>query len=566
MHGRASDILTSAQRSWNARATTLAGAVLGWVSLPVVAYLPVPQGKAEILSVLFVTDVVLTVAHVLTRFGLISPGVLLLVVASLAQHLALITQAAARSAIPYFAAVPVLIGAACLPRRFIPLAVGLGVAALGIEWTIADAAGAPAGELQRTFVPACVLLALTATVTWIAVLSLERGYELAQEQENQQKRLMSELEERTRLASLGQLTAGIAHDFNNFLVVVQASVDLAEHSLEPDHPARIEIDQIRSAASRASGLSEELLAFSRKRRAPVTRLRAGAVVEDVAPLLKRLVSPARELRVEVSDPDLVVLASSLQIEQVLFNLVSNARDASPPGSEITVRCQTREVATDARGTIPPGRYVELAVEDHGTGVSDDVRNRLFEPFVTTKPAGRGTGLGLSTCQSIAAELGGAITVETTPGQGSTFAFVLPVLRETALVPPSSYRDGAVRRALVVDDDAEVRALVVRLLESSGVTVLQADGARNALEVVRSAAQLDLIITDVVLGGASVATLSEFRRVQPTARLVVMSSLKPDPATLTELDRCGATFLQKPFLAVEVQALARAGDESPARAG
>lgn len=437
-HGTTGDLLTFAQRSWNARATTLAGASLGWLSVPVVALLPVPQGKATILAIMVATNVTLTLAHILTRVGRGSLGVVLLVLAAFAQHIALIREPFASHVVPYFASVPVLIGAACLPRRAIPVVVTMGVVALGLEWWMASAAGAPVDALQRTFAPASVLLALTAIVTWLAVASLERGYELARAHEQQQKLLVAELEERTRLAALGQLTAGIAHDFNNFLLVIQASVDLAEQAMDPAHPARVELAQIRAAALGAARLSEELLGFSRKREAPVTEVVPSALLRDIAPLLARLAGTRARLRVEREDGRAVVLASTTQIEQVLFNLVSNARDASALGGEIVVRYRTRSRVPRDGETLPPGDYAELSVQDRGAGISEEVKRHLFEPFFTTKAIGSGTGLGLSTCQAIAAELGGAITVDSEPGQGATFALLLPVYRSAAgPVPPSA---------------------------------------------------------------------------------------------------------------------------------
>lgn len=435
-HGAAGDLLTFAQRSWNARATTLAGASLGWLSVPVVALLPVPQGKATILAIMVATNVTLTLAHVLTRVGRTSLGVVLLVLAAFAQHIAMIREPFAAHVVPYFASVPVLIGAACLPRRAIPVVVTMGVVALGLEWWMASAAGAPVDALQRTFAPASVLLALTAIVTWLAVASLERGYELARAHEQQQKLLVAELEERTRLAALGQLTAGIAHDFNNFLLVMQTSVDLAEQSMDPAHPARVELEQIRAAARGAARLSEELLGFSRKREAPVTEVVPSALLRDLAPLLARLAGTRARLRVEREDGRAVVLASTMQIEQVLFNLVSNARDASPLGGEIVVRYRMR-TTVPRDGQLPPGDYAELSVQDRGAGIPEEVKPHLFEPFFTTKAIGSGTGLGLSTCQAIAAKLGGAITVESEPGQGATFALLLPVHRPAADPAPVS---------------------------------------------------------------------------------------------------------------------------------
>src|SRR5690606_30149072 len=203
----------------------------------------------------------------------------------------------------------------------------------------------------------------------------------------------------------------------------------------------MELGQIRGAAARATRLTDELLSFSRRRETPLSEVVPAAVLRDIAPLLVRLVGADRQLVVERAEGPTRVLASAAQIEQVLFNLVSNARDASPRGGEIVVACRPRTVPPGQRGSVPPGEYVELSVQDHGAGISEEVRQRMFEPFFTTKAVGSGTGLGLSTCQAIATKLGGRITVESELGRGSTFALLLPVHRPVATPgsesPPAS---------------------------------------------------------------------------------------------------------------------------------
>jgi PAS domain S-box-containing protein len=382
-----------------------------------------------------------------------------------------------------------------------------------------------------------------------------------------------QLRQSQKMEAVGRLAGGIAHDFNNLLTAIASNSDLALADLPADHPVREEIEEIRRAATRASALTKQLLAFSRKQVLRPKVLRLNDIVLDAERMLRRIVTENVSL-VTALEPDLgFVRADPGQLAQVLVNLVVNARDAMPDGGLVTLGTANVEVGaavgSDA-DELPPGPYVTVFVSDSGTGMDADTRARIFEPFFTTKGPGKGTGLGLSTVYGIVKQSGGAIQVESIPGGGSTFSIYLPrvteapdeVTRKSGSFP---VLPAAGETVLVVEDEAIVRDIACRILERQGYRVLEAEHGRAALLLSDQCAEpIDLVLTDVVMpemGGRELAEHLRARR--PQLKVLFMSGYTEHVVTRHGVMLAGAGFIAKPFaggtLARQVRALL---DEAP----
>ncbi len=360
-----------------------------------------------------------------------------------------------------------------------------------------------------------------------------------------------ELEERLlqsqKMEAVGQLAGGVAHDFNNLLVVIRGYTDLLLLQAS-EQRALSQLRQISQAADRASALTAQLLAFAR--RAPVVneRVDVNALLHGVEPMLRRLIDEDIVLAIHADTPVEPVRADPRQLEQVLVNLVINARDAMPLGGEIRITTTTREVDGSAADDldIEPGRYVVTAVSDSGSGMTEETQEHIFEPFFTTKEAGKGTGLGLATVYGIVEQSGGKIVVDTQLGIGSTFFVYLPEARAADL--EQAYEDDdETAGILVVEDDEGVRELVRTVLEEDGYTVYDAANGRQALELLDyTARRIDLIVTDVVMpdinGPEFVSRLDALR----SSKVLFMSGYADSQLVNRGLADQAAAILQKPF--------------------
>ena len=503
-------------------------------------------------------------AYLVVRAGHITIGAMLMISASLAQHV-VIAAANQQAALvtPFFASIFVMIAATCIRRVWLWPVYLLATSAVGAQWFTGTLSGLTQQQLQGPYIAASVLTSITAVVAWLHTKGLERAIEVAQSREDEREQLFLELEKSARMEALGRLAGGIAHDFNNLLVVIQGSAELARDDLPDGNPAAEEIDQIQGAARRAAELTSQLLAFSRRQVVPTSEIRPADVLNELKPLLKRLLGSKMSLILNIEDRDVPVLASSTQLEQVLMNLAANARDASNDSGTLTIQMESTQLGDGEVADLPPGEYVEISVADEGSGIPAEVMDHLFEPFFTTKEVGRGTGLGLATSFGIIHQMGGIITVESEPGEGATFHIYIPVAQKVE--SPSLSRmpaRGALEHALVIDDDPTVRQLVHRVLSSSGTHVLEADDRDSSIKAAEGAKHLDLIITDVVLSDQDgLRTLDKLKDLQPEARLVVMSSFAPGKEVLTALDEKGVTFLPKPFSNAALMAVAQ-GEPPP----
>jgi PAS domain S-box-containing protein len=371
----------------------------------------------------------------------------------------------------------------------------------------------------------------------------------------ERKILEEQLRQAQKMEAIGQLAGGIAHDFNNLLTTVLGYSDMAIRQLSHENPVRGEIEEIRRAGERAANLTRQLLAFGRKQVFEPRVLDLNSLIADSSRMLGRLIGEPIRLVTQLDPSVGSVRADPGQIEQVIVNLVVNARDAMPEGGTLTIRTENADV-DDASSRfhfgVPAGRWVVVAVSDTGMGFDADAQRRLFEPFFSTKDRPAGAGLGLATAYGIVSQSGGQIFCASEPGQGATFAVYLP--RVAAPPRTADRRDDARESArgtetiLLVEDESAVRDLTRRCLESSGYTVLQAGSAEEALEALsRYRGSLDLLLTDVIMPGASGPELS--RRLltdRPELRVLFVSGYTDETIASQRLLDSGASFLQKPF--------------------
>ena len=389
----------------------------------------------------------------------------------------------------------------------------------------------------------------------------------------EQRHLEDQLRQSQKIEAVGQLAGGIAHDFNNLLTIIKGNVELALNQLPESVPLRNDLEQIAHAASRAALLTRQLLAFSRKQVLTPAVLDLNEVVADAERMLRRVIGEDIAFITQLAPTVSRVTADRGQIEQVLVNLVVNARDAMPTGGVLTVSTADIDLsaAEAAARAILPGAYVTIQVSDTGVGMDDETRSRIFEPFFTTKPVGRGTGLGLATVYGVVHQSGGFVAVDTAPGAGSTFTVFLP--RTARDEPTGSVTKPAViergsETILLVEDEDDVRTVARRVLTEAGYTVLEAANAAEAIEVFdRSPESISMLVSDVVMPGLNGHELSQMLRHRaPQLRALFVSGYSFDArGELDEMD--DSSFLQKPYDPAELARRVRAIlDMAPASDG
>jgi nitrogen-specific signal transduction histidine kinase/CheY-like chemotaxis protein len=367
------------------------------------------------------------------------------------------------------------------------------------------------------------------------------------------RRSEEQLRQAQKLEAVGRLTGGIAHDFNNLLSVILSSSDLASADLSPDSPAQADLAEIRHAARRAADLTRQLLAFSRQQVLEPRNLDLNEVLFNLQKLLARVLGEDIELRMRLSPRLGTVKADPGQIEQVVMNLVVNARDAMPRGGMLTV--ETSNVYLDEAYArvhleVEPGRYVLLAVSDTGVGMDKETQARAFDPFFTTKEQGKGTGLGLATVFGIVKQSGGNIWLYSEPAGGATFKIYLPRVQEAAetlsAIPVRRDARGT-ETILLAEDEPQVRAIARTILEKAGYRVLEATTPADALAISDQTDLIDLLLTDVIMPKISGRELAErITKRRPSLKTLFMSGYTDDAVVLHGVLEAGVFFLQKPF--------------------
>ena len=359
-----------------------------------------------------------------------------------------------------------------------------------------------------------------------------------------------------KMEAIGRLASGVAHDFNNLLTVILGFAEFvtADPALPTQHVK--DLAEVIKAAQSATTLTRQLLAFSRQQVLHAVPLDVNQVMTEMTGMLGRLIGEHIEIAVALAPALPLVVADRGQLEQVVMNLVVNARDAMPGGGRLTIETGIRELEKSSfqAEAIEPGCYVMLAITDSGSGMSKETQRRLFEPFFTTKETGKGTGLGLSTTYGIVKQSNGHIAVYSELGQGSTFRVYLPCpadgaeLPAAAPAPPTAAVTRVFETVLLVEDEAGVRYLSRRILERSGYLVLEAANGDDAERLFAEyAGRIDLLVTDVVMPGCGGPELvRRLRRAAPALRVLYMSGYTEQSAAHQTGIDCGAPFVEKPF--------------------
>ncbi|HKI10813.1 MAG TPA: PAS domain S-box protein [Candidatus Acidoferrum sp.] len=389
----------------------------------------------------------------------------------------------------------------------------------------------------------------------------------------ERKQLETQLQQSRKMEAVGRLAGGIAHDFNNLLTIITGYTELALSRPTVPPELRSDIERIENAAGRAAGLVRQLLAFSRRQVLQPKIIDVNGVVLNLDKLLRRLMDDNVEMVTHVQEEVGKVKADPAQLEQVIMNLVVNARDAMPNGGRLVVETANADLDasyTENHVSMKPGRYVMLAVSDTGVGMDRRTIAHIFEPFYTTKESGRGTGLGLSTVYGIVKQSGGHIWVYSEPGKGSTFKVYLPrvdgPVEETGVAQPRALSKRGAETILLVEDEEEVRNLIQTVLTEHGYDVIPARDPQHAEQLAATyAREIHLLLTDVVMPGTGGRELaSRITPHRPDIRVLFMSGYTENVITSGGMLEKGLAFLQKPFTpAVLVEKVREVLNHTPA---
>ncbi|MGC1450148.1 MAG: PAS domain S-box protein [Candidatus Sulfotelmatobacter sp.] len=399
--------------------------------------------------------------------------------------------------------------------------------------------------------------AITVRISGRAVSSADEPADVLEaiaEDVTDRRVLEDQFRQAQKMEAVGRLAGGVAHDFNNLLMVISGYAEVILAKLDLDHPLHEKGRAIQQAADRATTLTRQLLAFSRKQLLELKVVDVNAIVRDMERLLRPLIGEDVEFSTSFAPDAAQTRADAGQLEQVLMNLVVNAKDAMPGGGKLTIQTQNLVVDENHRRAqtfIRPGHYVLLSVSDTGMGMDKETQSRIFEPFFTTKEKGKGTGLGLSTVYGIVKQSGGYVMVQSEEGRGTTFQIYLPRVEgvaENHAAPVAHAAQGGTETVLLVEDEESVRQLVRETLVSKGYRVVEAE---NGEAGVSAAAQHDgkihLVITDVVMPGMGGRELvKQLARTRPDTKVLYLSGYTEDAIVSEGTIESGTAFLQKPF--------------------
>ena len=399
--------------------------------------------------------------------------------------------------------------------------------------------------------------AITVRISGRAVSSADEPADVLEaiaEDVTDRRVLEDQFRQAQKMEAVGRLAGGVAHDFNNLLMVIGGYAEVLLSGLDPEHPLREKAQAIQQAADRATTLTRQLLAFSRKQLLELKVVDVNAIVQDMERLLRPLIGEDVEFSVNLAPEAAHTRADAGQLEQVLMNLVVNAKDAMSSGGKLAI--ETQNIVVDethrrAQTFIRPGRYVMLSVSDTGMGMDRETQSRIFEPFFTTKEKGKGTGLGLSTVYGIVKQSGGYVMVQSEKARGATFQIYLPRVEGVAekLVPtvkPAVL--GGTETVLLVEDEDSVRQLVRDTLAAKGYQVVPAEnGEAGIAAAARHEGRIDLVITDVVMPGMGGRELvKQLAQLRPETKVLYLSGYTEDAIISEGTIERGAAFLQKPF--------------------
>ncbi len=368
------------------------------------------------------------------------------------------------------------------------------------------------------------------------------------------KKLEAQLQQAQKMEAIGTLAGGVAHDFNNLLTSILGNSELALAKIDLDDPLHEEIEEIKNAGQRAAALTRQLLIFSRKQIIQPRILNLNEIISDIKKMLVRMIEEHIELKMNYA-PDLQsVNIDPTQIEQVVFNLAANARDAMPSGGTLTIETENLELNEKhfQRPLIDkePGPYIKLSIRDNGVGMDEETQTHIFEPFFTTKEIGKGTGLGMSTVYGIVKQNGGFIQVDSEKGRGTTFEIYLPAVEgstEPKTMPSHEVSPGS-ESVLVVEDDHSLRKLVCNILEKYGYQVQEAPNGEEALKVIaENEKPIHLLVTDVIMPGMGGRMLAErLQSQQPDIKVLFMSGYMDQTISHQDLSAAELNFIEKPF--------------------
>jgi two-component system cell cycle sensor histidine kinase/response regulator CckA len=378
--------------------------------------------------------------------------------------------------------------------------------------------------------------------------------EIIAEDVTERRALEDQFRQAQKMEAVGRLAGGVAHDFNNLLMVISGYTEVLLENLSSENELQGKAQAIQQAADRATTLTRQLLAFSRKQLLELKVVDLNAIVSDMERLLRPLIGETIELTTRLTPEVGQTRADAGQLEQVIMNLVVNARDAMPSGGKILIQTNRVEIDPERRehSLIPPGPYVLLSVSDTGLGMDKETQSRIFEPFFTTKEKGKGTGLGLSTVYGIVKQSGGFIFAHSELGHGTTFRIYLPRVEDPAdhigPVKSATVPTGGSETVLLVEDEESVRELVRDTLTSKGYSVIEAPNGEAGLRVSEEhKGIIDMLITDVVMPGMSGRELAKrVTATRPHIKVLFLSGYTEDAIIHEGVLEPGTAFLQKPF--------------------